>query len=376
MGRESRSVAEFPDKDLHRSPLHEAHLALGGRMVPFAGWEMPVQYEGERGGILREHRAVRESCGAFDISHMGQLWVRGPGAEAWLNQQLTNDLGMLGEGEGQYSFLLNEAGGVIDDLIVYRRGAEEFFLVVNASRRADDVAWLTGRLEGEVELVDQSDDFAGLAIQGPNAPEVWERFVDGQQELPPRNGIAVVGEDGIVCRTGYTGEDGFEFFCPAAIAEEVFASFLEAGAAPCGLGCRDTLRLEVCYPLNGSDLGPDRTPLEAGLGFFVKLDKGPFTGSEVLRAQKDEGLPSRLAAIQIVGKAPPARPGYPVLHEGEEVSALTSGALSPSLGRGIGLTYLPPELAKIGTKLEIQIRTRNFPAEVVKKPFYKKESNS
>ncbi len=349
------------------SPLDDRHRALGARMLPFAGWEMPIQYE----GIVAEHNAVRNSLGIFDISHMGQLWISGENAATWLNNLLTNDITDLEVGEGQYTLMLNEAGGVIDDLIVYREGDSRFFLVVNAAKRDEDLAWLTLHAVDGISLEDVSDDFGAVAVQGPESAAVWETVAGELGKLPPRNGIAQYG-DIIVCRTGYTGEDGFEFFAPTASIGNWWDQFIASGATPAGLGARDTLRLEKCYPLNGSDLDPGHTPLEAGLGFFVKLDKGcAFTGSDVLAGQKETGLNQRLAAIEIVGKAPPPRHGYAVINPAtdETVGELSSGGLSPTLGKGIAMAYLPIALAKVGTELNLDVRGRRFPTVVVKKPF-------
>ena len=349
------------------SPLATEHARLGAKFAPFAGWEMPIQYA----GIMPEHRAVREDCGVFDISHMGQIWVAGEVAAEWLNGLLTNDVTLLGVGEGQYTLLLNEAGGVIDDLILYRTGEVEYFLVVNASKVAEDASWLAERLAPGLEMTDESDDYGGLAIQGPRAAAVWAAMSGGESPLPPRNGIARVAGC-LICRTGYTGEDGFELFAPVEEIAEWFGRALEAGAVPCGLGARDTLRLEKCYPLNGSDLDAGHTPIEAGLGFFVKLDKpGGFVGREILARQKAEGPAVKLSAIRLIDKGPPPRHDYPVYAPGgsEPVATLSSGSLSPTLGAGIGLAYLPAALAKPGTALEIEVRGRRFAAEVVKKPF-------
>jgi len=356
---------------LQQSPLLEAHLRAGARMVPFAGWNMPVQYA----GITQEHLAVRSGCGIFDISHMGEFFVSGEDAGAWLNRQLTNNTAKLAPGQGQYTLMLNENGGVIDDLIVYRLAEDRWFLVVNASMIAEDRAWLTSRLEEGVTLRDESPDFAGMAIQGPNAPAVFQAMTGA--ELPPRNGIAEISTphgDLIVCRTGYTGEDGFELFCQADDAVTWWDRALAAGAVPCGLGARDTLRLEMGFPLNGNDLSPARTPLEAGLGFFVDLEKGDFTGRAVLAAQKAAGIPAKLVGIRMADKSPPPRAHYPVLHDGQPAGELASGGVSPSLGAGIGMAYLPAPLAAIGTRLEIDIRGKRWPAEVVKKPFYRRPS--
>jgi aminomethyltransferase len=353
---------------LKSSPLEAVHNALGARLVPFAGWNMPVQYS----SIIQEHHAVRERAGIFDISHMGQFFVEGPGACAWLERMLTNHVAKLAPGEGQYTLMLNENGGVIDDLIVYRTGASSFFLVVNASKIDEDFAWLTAHAAADATLRDESPQWAGLAVQGPDAAAVFSAACAGES-LPLRNGIATTAAGCIVCRTGYTGEDGFEFFCPATAAATWWEKLTTAGATPCGLGARDTLRLEMGYPLNGNDLSPERTPIEAGLGFFCALDKGRFIGCDVLARQKTEGPGLRLAAIQYTDKGAPPRAHYPVLDaEANEIGELTSGVLSPSLNTGIAMAYLPAALAKTGTPLQIDVRGRRFPAKVVKKPFYKR----
>lgn len=347
-----------------RTPLFEEHVAAGGRMVDFSGWEMPVQYS----GILAEHQAVRTKVGVFDISHMGEFFVQGPGAAAWLEGLLTNRISKLAAGEAHYSLLLNEQGGIIDDLIVYRLGADSFLLVVNAAKIEEDAAWLRARVVDGVEFADRSADFAALAVQGPDAGRVFEA-INGVPMPSARNRV-VETDSGYFVTTGYTGEAGFEWILPAGEAVRAWRKVLAAGALPCGLGARDTLRLEMCYPLNGSDLSPTRTPLEAGLGFFVDMEK-PFVGREALDAQKAAGLPSRLAAIAVTEKSPPIRSHYPVWSGGVPVSETTSGALSPTLGHGIALAYLPVELAKPGQLLEIEVRGRRFAARVEKKPFKK-----
>jgi aminomethyltransferase len=363
----SRQVIET----FQETPLATLHIELGAKMIPFAGWNMPVQYT----SIMDEHYAVRTDVGIFDISHMGQVFLEGESAEAWLNTILANDVSKLGIGEGQYTFMLNENGGVIDDLIIYRMAKGKIFLVVNASMIDVDYAWLEQHLTDGLTLTNASDAWAGMAVQGPNASAAFVQLFP-EQELPPRNGMAMwccEGESLIVCRTGYTGEDGFEFFSSAENGSAWFKRFVEAGAKPCGLGARDSLRLEVCYPLNGSDLSPTRTPIEAGLGFFCALDKGDFIGRDVLIQQKEEGLKERLVAIKYSGKGAPPRAHYEVFSkEGERLSELTSGVHSPSLKEGIGLAYLPVSHTKLGTLVNIDVRGRKFEAEVVKKPFYKK----
>lgn len=349
-----------------RTPLYDRHVAAGGRVVDFAGWEMPVQYS----GILAEHRAVREAVGVFDISHMGEFEVTGPDASAWLDSLLTNRVARLAPGEAQYSLLLNEQGGVIDDLIVYRVAETGFLLVVNAAKIDEDAAWMSARVPASgVTFADRSSDYAALAIQGPESSRVHEALF-GRPMNSERNRVEAA-DRGWVVTTGYTGELGFEWLVPAASAEAAWNAVLAAGAIPCGLGARDTLRLEMCYPLNGSDLSPERTPLEAGLGVFVDLTKD-FIGSGPLRAQKEAGVATRLAALAVRDKAPPMRSHYPVMSGTEVVSETTSGALSPSLGHGIAMAYLPVALAKPGTELEVEVRGRHFKAVVEKKPFYKK----
>lgn len=356
---------------IQETPLAALHVELGAKMIPFAGWNMPVQYT----GIIDEHTAVREDAGVFDISHMGQFVLEGRGAVDWLNTVLSNDVSKLSVGAGQYTFMLNENGGVIDDLILYRLDDEKIFMVVNASMIDEDYAWLSKHLADGLTLTNESTAWAGMAVQGPNSVAAFGKLFPGR-ELPPRNGMEVWERDGeslAVCRTGYTGEDGFEFFCPSAAGSAWFGKFIDAGAKPCGLGARDSLRLEVCYPLNGADLSPERTPVEAGLGFFCALEKGDFIGRDALVRQKAGGLKQRLAALKYTGKGAPPRAHYGVFSkDGERISELTSGVLSPSLREGIALAYLPVAMAKVGTLVDIDVRGRKFEAEVVKKPFYKK----
>jgi aminomethyltransferase len=354
--------------EIKHSPLEAAHVALGARLVSFAGWNMPVQYS----SIIDEHSAVRSACGIFDISHMGQFIVSGPTAGQWLNRLLTNDISTLGLGEGQYTLMLNEKGGVIDDMIAYRSGETEFFLVVNASMIDADFAWMAERLDAGVLLRNDSDSWAAMAVQGPDSAAIFTRLFPNDT-LPPRNGIMRTAAGCIVCRTGYTGEDGFEFFAPAAEGISYWDLFLSAGVKPCGLGARDSLRLEMCYPLNGNDLLPDRSPIEAGLGFFCALEKGHFIGRDTLALQKANGPSTKLTALRYLEKGAPPRSHYPVLSaDGAVIGELASGVLSPSLMTGIGMAYLPAEFSKIGTLLKVEVRGRHFSAEVVKKPFYKK----
>jgi aminomethyltransferase len=358
-----------------KTPLYDEHVQLGAKMIPFGDWIMPVQYS----GIIDEHQAVRKNVGVFDISHMGKLVARGPRAGDWLNEMLTNNIDKLEVGTGQYTFLLNERGGIIDDLIVYRTAPETFLLVVNASRTEEDFAWLQEHLGDNATLENRSADFGGLAIQGPRIIELLQAMVGKEAELPARNQIREFDSNGLkltIARTGYTGEDGVEVFFAARDAAKVWNDILSKGKEldirPCGLGARDTLRLEMCYPLNGSDLSPDHNPIEAGLGFFVDLKKPKFVGREVLADAKENGTPNRLVAFRMKGKGPPPRPHYSVWREGERIGETTSGSLSPSLNEGIGMAYVSAAHAKVGTEIEIEIRDRKLPAVIEKKPLYKK----
>ncbi len=348
---------------LRRTPLHDRHLAAGARMVPFAGWEMPVEYE----GLIAEHRAVRSSAGVFDVSHMGQLELSGRGTHLLLQRLLSNDLDRITPGRAQYTLLLNEGGCPIDDLIAYRLEPDRYLLVVNASRRERDRDWLAEHVHGDVRLVDRSDDFAMLALQGPSAPDIVEL-----PELPPFAfaEALVGGVRALVARTGYTGEPGVELLVAPERAGELWDRLLAAGAVPAGLGARDTLRLEVCYPLYGNDLSETRTALEAGLGWVCALErKDDFLGAEALRRQREAGGHDRLVAFRMDDRGIP-RPGMAIAPAGE----VTSGTRSPSLEVGIGMGYVPAELAEPGTGIEIDVRGRSHPATVARKPLYRKEA--
>jgi aminomethyltransferase len=347
-------------------------------MVPFAGWLMPVQYA----SIIEEHQAVRNNVGIFDISHMGQFIAEGTDAREWLNTMLTNNVGKLDVGTGQYTFLLNDQGGVIDDLIVYRIGEQKFLLVVNAARTDDDIAWLQGHLPAEnaVPLVNRSADFGGVAIQGPRIGELFRALFGEDIDLPSRNSIADFPFDRTtvsVARTGYTGEDGIEVFFRATDAVRFWNAALEKGKPlgikPCGLGARDTLRLEMCYPLNGSDLSPERNPIEAGLGFFVDLTKPNFIGRDVLLETKEIGPREKLVPFRMKAKGPPPRQHYGVFENGKRIGEVTSGTLSPSLNSGVGMAYVSAAHAKAGAQIDIEIRGQKFPATIEKKPLYKKQ---
>ena len=345
---------------LLRTPIYERHVALGARMVPFAGYEMPVQYE----GVIPEHKAVRTGAGAFDVSHMGEIHVDGPTAQEFLQAMLSNDVDRLADGEAQYTLLTNEAGGIIDDLIVYRLGHGQFYLVVNASNRTAVYGWLKEREPRGSEVRDASDEYGLVAVQGPRAlarlglPEA-PAFTHAMSEL---DGIEVM-----VARTGYTGEEGVELCCAEDDALALWDAIVERGVTPCGLGARDTLRLEVCYPLHGNDITPKTDAISAGLGWACALDTS-FTGADMLRRIKDEGPTRRLVPFVMEERAVP-RQGMTIEGGGE----VTSGTHSPMLDQGIGLAYVPAASATPETQLGIDVRGKPRRARVVKKPIYRKE---
>ena len=377
---------------LKRTPLYTAHQKLGGKLIEFGGWEMPVQYS----SIMDEHLAVRKAGGLFDICHMGEAQVSGPGALEFLNHTLTNDARKLAIGQGQYTLMCNERGGVIDDLYAYRIGELEFLLIINASRIDADIAWLAKQHAAspqreQVQLKNVSDQMGAVALQGPRVREFIDQclpgpFIGGTKvakagELK-KNEIAITqfgGKTAYIGCTGYTGEDGFEIIAPAEIIEEVWARLLTVGHASClqpaGLGARDTLRTEVCYPLYGHELDEQTTPIEAGVGFFVALDKGDFVGRSVLAEQKANGTAKKCVAFKMTEKSAPPRPHYAIWSSdpaAAKIGEVVSGTQSPSLGLGIGMGYVPPEFAKAGTAIEIEIRGKRSPAVIVQKPIYKK----
>jgi len=352
---------------LRRTPLHDRHVALGARMVPFAGWEMPVQYE----GVIAEHRAVRGDAGVFDVSHMGEIEVEGPTARAVLQGALSNDVERLSPGEAQYTLVTNDEGGIVDDVILYRLDEHRYLLVVNASNVDAVYRWLKEREQRGSDVRDVSEEYALLAVQGPRALE--------RLGLEPAKAFTwAMGEiDGVevmVNRTGYTGEEGVELMCMGEDAERLWDAVLARGVVPCGLGARDTLRLEVCYPLHGNDIGPQWDAISSGLGWACALDT-EFTGVERLRAVKEAGPKQKLVPFAMTEKAIP-RQGMPVsvVSNGEGGGEVTSGTMSPMLEVGIGLAYVPAASARPGTELVIDVRGRPRRAEVKKKPLYAKET--
>ena len=361
------------DATLARTPLHDAHTSLGGKMVPFAGYAMPVQYPT---GIRAEHAAVRTAAGLFDVSHMGEFTVCGPQADDLVQYLTVNDVSRVAVGQAQYSALCNERGTILDDLLVYRF-ADRIVLVVNASNRARDWDWVGEHAAGyDVEITDDSDDIALIALQGPASQRIlapltaadlgsigYYRFAEGP----------VAGADAVISRTGYTGEDGFELYLPAPAAPAVWNALTEAGAPhgliPAGLGARDSLRLEMGYALYGNDLDEDHTALESGLGWIVKLDAGDFIGRAALAAEKERGVTRRLTGVRLTQRGFP-RPGYPLVHAGEDVGTVTSGVASPSLGGGIAMGYLPVAAARPGTEVGVRIRGRVITGVTQRPPFY------
>jgi len=373
---------------LNRTSLFSAHQKNGAKLIDFGGWEMPVQYT----SITDEHLAVRKAAGIFDISHMGEVTVSGAGAAEFLNHVLTNDIRKLAPGLGQYTLMCNERGGVIDDLYAYQLSDSVYLLIVNASRTQADVQWLKAQAEkfrrrAELIVSDASHTYAAVAVQGPRVKDFITKGIPGGSVAAMRVDCVTdlkknqIGEfclergGVLVSRTGYTGEDGFEIVGNDEIIQHVWSKLLEAGAPfgirPCGLGARDTLRTEACYPLYGHELDEQTTPIEAGLGFFVALDKGNFIGREILAEQKAGGVKKKLVAFKMTDKCAPPRPHYPIWTNGSCIGMVTSGTQSPSLGVGIGMGFVPPEFSKPGTGIGIEIRGRRFAAAIALKPLYK-----
>jgi aminomethyltransferase len=354
---------------MKRTPLYEAHVSAGAKLVPFAGWEMPVEYE----GIRAEHLKVRNACGVFDVSHMGEIETEGPGALDLLQRLLTNDVSKIEVGGAQYSCLCREDGGALDDLFTYRLGEDRYLTVTNAANHERDLEWFEAHaVEFEAEVRDRIEAYAMLAVQGPAARGILGRLADG--ELPKRfhtAELAVAGAPALVCGTGYTGEDGVEILVATEDAPTVWDAVIGGGASPAGLGARDTLRLEVNYCLYGNELTEERTPIEAALGWAVKEDTG-FVGSEACRRVRDEGPAEILRPFVIKGSGIP-RQGNPIVSGDEGVGVVTSGTLSPCLEIGIGMGYLRSDLAEPGTEVQIDVRGKRRPAEIRNAPLYSKD---
>ena len=357
------------------TPLLECHKKAGGRIVEFAGWLMPVQYE----AVIAEHRAVRQGAGLFDVSHMGEFSVRGPGAADFLQRMTPNDITKLVDGRAHYSGLLTEDGTYVDDILVYRFAADDYMLVVNAGNQPKDLAWLESHLDGaEVELEDRSDDTALLALQGPEAPGILAKLTETDLDAIRYYGFArgkVAGHPAIISRTGYTGEDGFELYLEPESAPEVWDALLEAGQpvglVPAGLGARDTLRLEAAMALYGHEIDDTTTPWEAGLGWVVKLQTGDFLGRDALIRQKESGIPRGLVGFEVVGRGI-AREGYPLRAADGGEGEVTSGTWSPTFEKAIGLGYLPTGAGQPGESLVVSVRKREVEVVAVPTPFYKR----
>jgi aminomethyltransferase len=359
-----------------RTPLYDAHRELGARVVDFAGWDMPVSYT----GALEEHAAVRTRCGLFDVSHMGEIELRGSGAAALCQRLTVNDVARLDDGGGQYSVLCNQDGGVLDDLVVFRLAADRWLLVVNAANTAQDLAWISGHAGADVVVDDRSADTALLALQGPESERALRTLtgIDLTAMRPFTVGAgAVAGVASLVSRTGYTGEDGFEVLVPAASARPVWDALLAAvrrcGGLPCGLAARDTLRLEAGLPLCGTDMDAGTTPLEAGIGWVVKLRKPSFVGRDALARQAEQGVARRLVGLELAQPGIP-RHGQTVWRDDGQVGVVTSGTKSPTLGTFIGMAYVDAESARPATALAVEIRGRRLPARVVDRPFYRRRA--
>ena len=362
-------------EQFHRTPLYPVYARHGAKLILFGAWELPVQFS----GIKEEHLAVRAAAGVFDVSHMGEVRLRGPGALAALQRLATNDAGRLEPYQGQYSALLDPHAGIIDDIIVYCLAPDDYLLCVNANNTETDLRWIQEQVRGEAEVVDESSTWAQIALQGPAAVAIMQNCTERPEAIRrftimPRQvaGVAV-----LAARSGYTGEDGFELFIPASAAIAVWQALVEAGAGfglkPCGLGARDTLRLEMGYPLHGHDISRDTTPLEAGLEWIVAWPKGDFIGREALLRQKQEG--ARKKRIGFVMEEPGIpRDGYPILVEGRGVGKVTSGTRTPSLPAAVGMGYVPVEFSQPGREIMVQIREQPRRARVAPWPFYRKES--
>jgi len=361
-----------PTDNLKKTPFYKYHVEAGAKMVPFAGYLMPVQYS----GITEEHLAVRKNVGLFDLSHMGEFEVSGPKALDFIQRMTTNDASKLNVGQIQYSIICYDDGGIVDDLLVYRL-ADKYMLVVNASNIQKDFDWLYSHIEHGVKLQNRSDDFGLLAIQGPNAQKVLSGMTDYDLDSIPyyHSAVVKIGKHVmLMSRTGYTGEDGFEIYIPPSMADDIWDSAIKAGKKYdmkfIGLGARDSLRLEMKMALYGNDIDKTTTPVEAGLAWVVSFEKGNFVGRDVLVRQRDEKPKRRLICLELEGRAFP-RHGYDLICAGKTVGHVTSGTFSPSLGKPVALGYLPLEMTRIGSSVDVKVRDKLFPALVVKPPFYK-----
>ena len=365
------------DEKLKKTPLNEAHRALGGKMVDFGGWDMPVQYTA---GVIEEHMATRTRAGLFDVSHMGEIWVEGSDAIDFVNRLTTNDVTKLVDGQAHYSALTNEKGGVVDDLLVYRFDVDKLLLVVNAGTTEKDWDWISSQKRDEnITLVNASADYCQIAVQGPKAVGILKTLTDTNlDEIKYYHFTTgkVDGVESIISRTGYTGEDGFEVYADAKYAEQLWNKLLDAGSSdgilPCGLAARNTLRLEAAMSLYGHELSDEITPLEANLGWITKLQKDDFIGREALAEKKEAGLTRKIVGFEMMQPGI-ARDGYDVYIEDKRVGYVTSGSPAPFLKKNIGLAFLPVEFAKDGQEIKIDVRGKHLVAQVVPTPFYKRQ---
>lgn len=363
---------------MKKTPLYDKHVSLGGKIVDFGGWALPIQYQ----SIIKEHLAVRNSAGVFDVSHMGEIMVSGKGAQSFVQNVIANDITSIGQNQALYSPMCYDNGGIVDDLLVYKLSESEFLLVVNAANTEKDFDWLTENNTDSAKITNVSGDYAQLALQGPNAQQILQRLTSFDLNeikffhFNPK--VNIDGTDVLVSRTGYTGEDGFELYLPSADASKLWDSILEhgkdLGIAPIGLGARDTLRFEVALPLYGHELSPDITPLEARLSIFAKLDKENFIGKQALVLQKQQGVKRKLIGFELVDKGV-ARGQMPIEQGGKQIGFVTSGSFAPSLNKSMGLGLIAKQYAEVGTEIEIVVRNRSLKAKIVKLPFYSKKYN-
>jgi aminomethyltransferase len=362
------------DEMPRETPLHACHVEAGARLVDFAGWEMPVQYA----GVIDEHRAVRERAGLFDVSHMGEVRVRGAAAESFLDSLTPNNVARLKSGRAHYSGLLNERGTYLDDILIYRMDQEDFLVVVNAANVDKDFEWIRSHAGRDVEVTNVSDEYALLALQGPRAVDILAALTDTDLTTLRYYGFAVGevgGNEAIISRTGYTGEDGFELYVAPDHAAALWTLLLQQGEAhgiaPAGLGARDTLRLEAAMALYGHELDEETTPWEAGLNWVVKMGKGDFIGREALERQQEEGVPRRLVGFEVTSRGI-AREGHAILANGQEAGMVSSGTFSPTFEKALGMAYVASEASAPGTELQIEVRKRLLDARVVEMPFYRR----
>ncbi|NLP29607.1 MAG: glycine cleavage system aminomethyltransferase GcvT [Clostridiales bacterium] len=361
---------------MKKTPLYEKHLELSGKIVDFGGWALPVEYS----GIIQEHEAVRNAAGLFDVSHMGEVLIEGKDAESFVQKMVTNDISTMKDFQIYYSPMCYEDGGVVDDLMVYKYNNEKYLLVINASNTEKDIEWLESKVSGDVKINNLSDKYALLALQGPKAEAILQKLTDTNLDdlgfFEFIDGMKLRDVSALVSRTGYTGEDGFEIYLAPGDAARLWDLIMEAGSSeglkPAGLGARDTLRFEACLPLYGNELDKDITPLEGGLGYFVKLTKDDFIGKEALAKQKSEGLKRKVCCFEMLDRGI-ARSGYEIYSGEEKIGFVTSGTYSPTLKKNLGMAMLDVDFTEIGTEIIVEVRNRKLKAQIVKKPFYTKK---